>query len=232
MEMKSRGMTLTELVVYMALSSMVLGLIVSLFTVAKRTQRHTYTQFLMGGRLASAVRVVKQDLKSTALSSIRVFPDGSGGDPGMSLISAYDSKGKFTLGSYGSPLWQKHVYYHLDKNGLLVRWKKELSQKDGLPVQGLANPSELAGDKHPLTEGLLPPNVQVGDFQEATPFGGFEVGFVRRTQGKDTVVTQNPRDSKDFESHTRLVQVTFHTLEDQGKNPTYSRLVVRVCPRY
>ncbi len=224
------GFTLIEMVVYFGISVVALGVIVSLFTVAQRTQRQTYSQYLVGGSLSSTVRLLRRELQATALASIQVYPQ-DGGSPGLSCASAYDSDGKFTVNGYGVPHWQKHVFYSLGENGSLSRWKKDIPEPNLLPVKALALPSDLGTDGSSIMSGLLPANKAVEGIHEASKFGGFEVSFVRRTDGEDTLTQVNPTDSTDYDSHTRLVQVTIRTLEDRSQ-PDFSEITFRVCPRY
>ena len=65
MEMR-RGTTLIEIVIYFGLSVVALGIIVSMFTVAQRTQRQTYSQYLVGGSLSSTIRLIRRELQATA----------------------------------------------------------------------------------------------------------------------------------------------------------------------
>lgn len=226
-----RGFTLVELIVYFMLSALVIGLMVSMFTVAKRTQQHTSAQYLVGGPIASTIRLLRRELQATALTSIQVYPGNTGTErPGMSCVSAYDTDGKFTLGDYGTPKWQKHVFYTLNEKGALERWSQEFTDKNFLPQLATTMPSARVDGGKSLLHGLLLPNKEVKDVQAATPFGGFEVAFVRRTNGVDSLDYTNPAKSKDYANHTRLVEVILRTQAD--RNPTFSEVRFRVCPRY
>lgn len=225
------GFTLIEIIVYCGLSALALGIIVSLFAVAQRTQQQTYSGYLVGGSLASTVRLLRNELQSTALASIQAYPEAGGGSPGMSCSSAYDKDGKFTINGYGVPLWQKHVFYHLDNSGALFRWKQAIDKPTLLPTPSTTLPSTLATDGSSIMSGLLPPNKAVDKFYPGSKFGGFEVNFVRRTNGVDSLTQVNPAKSKDYDTHTKLVQVTLRTFEDRS-NPDFSELSFRVCPRY
>ena len=102
-----RGFTLIEIVIYFGLSAMALGVLVSMFIIASRTQQQTYSQYLVGGSLSSTVHLLRRELQATALSSIKVYSDGT---PGFSCASAYDSEGNFSVNGYGAPNWKKHVF--------------------------------------------------------------------------------------------------------------------------
>lgn len=228
MEISKRGMSLIELVVYCAVSAVVVGMVTSLYIVLNRTQQHTYAQYLMGSRISSAIRVLRRDLQATALSSIQAYPDQAA----LSFVSAYDADGNFTLGDYGSPHWQKHVYYNLNNKGELTRWASPITDKNYLPLPASSDPASVQGDAKGLTEGLVPPNEAVMGLHEPTPYGGFEINFVRRENGVDSLSKINPKDSEDFETHTKLVEVTMKTVEGSSTEPIYSSLKFRVCPRY
>lgn len=229
---RARGATLIELVIYFGLSALALGLIVSIFKVAQRTQQQTYSQYLVGGKLSSTIRLLRRELQATALASISVYPDDTGtGQPGLSCVSAYSEEGEFVVSGYGVPDWQKYVYYSLGNNGSLSRWKGSLPEGQVLPVPSVTLPSELGSDGSSIMPGLLPPNQDVGDFHSASPFGGFEVSFLRLENGRYTTTQVNPANSTDYENHTRLVQVTLRTYEERSQ-PDFSEITFRVCPRY
>ena len=79
--------------------------------------------------------------------------------------------------------------------------------------------------------GLLPVSQAVGEFYPGSTYGGLELSYVRREDRQDSLSKVNPRDSEDYESHTRLVEVTLRTFEDRS-DPDYSEITFRVCPRY
>lgn len=226
-----RGFTLIEMVIYFGLSAVALGLIASIFAVAQRTQRQTYSQYLVGGSLSSTIRLLRRELQATALSSIQVYPESGGTSPGLSCASAYDQDGKFTVNGYGVPKWDKNVFYNLDDKGSLARWTKTMNEQNLLPNRATDPASDLGGDRSStIMSGLLPPNTTVEDFYPASPVGGFEVNFVRRDNGVDSLSRVNPSDSDQYDTHTRLVEVTLRTYDERQHN--FSEISFRVCPRY
>lgn len=225
------GFTLIEIVVYCGIASLVLGIIVSMFKIAGRTQQQTYSQYLVGGSLASTIRLLRNELQSTALASIKAHPEAGGTAPGLSCVSAFDKDGKFTVNGYGVPLWQKHVFYHLGSDGSLSRWQQPIQDPNMLPAPSATLPSQLGSDGRSVMSGLLPPNKAAASYYPSTKFGGFEINFVRRTNGDDSLSQVNPADSKDYATHTRLVQVTLRTFEERSE-PDFSEISFRVCPRY
>lgn len=227
---KSGGFTLIELIIYFGISALALGVIVSLFALAQRTQRQTYGQYLVGGSLSSTIRLMRRELQATALASVKLYPNPDG-NPGLSCASAYDQKGEFSINAYGVPNWQKHVFYHLNNDGSLVRWSKPMATLNFLPHATDTSPSAVESDARSIMSGTLPPNTSVANFHPGTKFGGLEVSFVRRNKGVDTLSQVNPADSKDYESHTRLIEVTLRTYEERSE-PDFSEVTFRVCPRY
>lgn len=228
---RGRGFTLIEMVVYFGIASLALGVIVSLFKIAGRTQQQTYSQYLVGGSMASTIRLLRNELQSTALASVQAYPEAGGTAPGLSCVSAFDLDGKFTVNGYGVPKWQKHVFYHLGSNGSLTRWQQPIAKPNLLPTPTSTLPSQLGSDGRSIMSGLLPPNKAAASYYPSTPFGGFEVNFVRRTNGTDSLTQVNPTKSKQYSSHTRLIEVTLRTFEDRGE-PDFSEITFRVCPRY
>lgn len=225
---RMRGFTLVELIVYFGLSVIVLGLLFSMFTVAKRTQQHTYSQYLVGGPIASTIRLIRRDLQATALTSIQVHQDANE-RPGLSFVSAYNNEGTFVIGDYGTPRWQKHVAYHLNEKNALVRRTQEIADKDYLPRPSTLPPSAMTGGRAVL-HGLLAPNRSVENVQPATSYGGFEVGFVRRGTTGESIHPTNPAKSTDYPSHTRLLEVTLRTSGE--RDSSFAEIRFRVCPRY
>jgi type II secretory pathway pseudopilin PulG len=226
MAMNRRGFTLIELVIYFGLAVVTLGVVLSMFTLAQRTQRQTYSQYLVGGSLSSTIRLIRRELQVTALSSIK----NEEGVPGFSCASAFDGDGKFTVNGYGVPHWQKHVYYQLDDTAL-IRWSKDIPNANLLPSPSDTNLANANGDGRSVMSGLLPANTAVGEVYAGSPYGGLEINYVRRENGEDSLSNTNPRDSQDYELHTRLVDVTLRTFEDRSQ-PDFSEITFRVCPRY
>jgi type II secretory pathway pseudopilin PulG len=221
-----RGFSLIELVIYFGLSVVTLGVVVSMFTVAQRTQRQTYSQYLVGGSLSTTIRLIRRELQLTALSSIM----NEEGTPGFSCASAFDGDGKFSVNGYGVPDWQKHVYYQLDDTAL-IRWSKDIPNANLLPSPSATSLGEADGNGRAVMSGLLPAGKAVGEVFEGSAYGGLEINYVRRENGEESLSKTNPRDSQEYDSHTRLVEVTLRTFEDRSE-PDFSEITFRVCPRY
>lgn len=228
MALRHRGFTLIELIVYFALSAAALGILVALITVLRRTGDHTYGQYLVSGNMATAVRMIRKDLQATALASVTAY-DGSTGRSGFSCVSAYDTNGQFTLGLYGTPHWQKYVYYLLGTDGNVRRASTEIVNKNYLP--GLAPAPPASMEDKVLMFDVLAPHKAVDKWQPATPAGGFDVGFVRRKGADEALSYTNPRDSTKPAENTRLIEVTLRIFEEKA-GPNFLELKFRVAPRY
>lgn len=227
-----RGFTLMEIIVYCALSIAALVVLISMVRVIQRTGDHTYASYLVSGNMATTIRMIRKELQTTSLASITTYGATSGEAPGFSCVSAYDDDGEFKLGSYGTPHWQKHVYYTLNSEGVITRSTSDIADKNYIPTLAPnTSPTPSPGGKaRSLMHDALPPNKAVGTHHAASSYGGLEVGFVRRNGATETVVPQNPRDSANPEQNTRLLQVTLRTLEESG--PNFMEVKFRVHPRY
>ena len=251
MRHRHRGFTMIELVVYFALSSIVLLTLVGIFKISNRSQQATYSSYLVGGRTYSALSVLRRDLQNTALSAIEAYPQkGSSSEPpGMSCPSPFgfsgDEKGQLQISPHGSPDWQKMVHYTVQKTsgkvGSLLRWSSEFKPDNFLPERAPGLPSAIQGDQgNALLEDVLLANqavTGVGEGGQYTtgPAGGFEIQFVRREggeAGEESLSSANPR-GEDARGNTRLVQATLRILRDQkSSEPTLYVLKIRACPRY
>lgn len=239
MKKQQRGMTLTELIVYMALAVLAGVLIWAFQSITRSSQQSTTASYLVSGATETCIQWIRQDVNEAALASIRVYP-GEGDEteaPGMSMVSnrafAQENRGKPLVNSWGAPLWDKHVLYSLQteagKNtGNLVRWEREIPTKNLLPISSEVLPSVLGTDNSRVVlRDVLAPNVtveRVGPEGSTTSdeFGGFRSQFVRRLGGSDgeEVLTSinpsagNPRDN------TRLLEFELKIL--QGDKDYYS----------
>lgn len=247
----SKGATLIELVIYFALSTLVVMTIASVFRIAKSTQQATYSSYLMSGRTYSALTILRRDLQNTALSAITSYPNSSdnGEAPGMSCPSPFgaegERKGELHVNPYGSPEWKKTIHYTVQKKGnhvgALLRWSKKIETTDLLPLKGTLSPSQVEGDQGKgLLEDVLLANQSISGVGEngqytTGPEGGFSVRFVRRQGGEDgpeSLSAENPS-TQAASGNTRLVDVTLKILRDEKRSqPSLYVLKLRACPRY
>lgn len=133
-----RGYSLTELVVYMFIASMMLTIIVTIFLFMSRSFSHTAASYDVQREIQTGTEMLRQDLSQTSLNSIVVYPSGTGTSPsGVSMISAQQEvkeTGKpprryFKMSDYGTPEWGEHIFY-------VVLERPPLKQEIGTPFQG------------------------------------------------------------------------------------------------
>ena len=138
-----------ELTVYMFLFTIATGVVIALFNSTRTMSQHTTASYLVNGNTDTAIRWLRQDLKETALASLRVT---TAPRPGASMVSARSlalgTRNKLLVNKHGAPQWEKHVFYTLEptggKVGNLVRWERELDVKNLLP-----SPSTIAPISRP-----------------------------------------------------------------------------------
>ena len=196
--MKRRGMTLIELLVTAALASMILGLIVSLFILARRTSAVTLANYFLSKETETALHYVRRDLQMTALPSITSYPLllGSGAAsseaPGMSMATALDpdDMGKLKINDKGYPEWGSYVFYTLTREGngptgSLVRWVQKGSPLNQIPEPTSILPSARQGSSRVILRQVLLPQQTLPGLASSTrtdQFGGFRLSFVRQPQ--------------------------------------------------
>lgn len=237
MAMSRRGHTLIELVIYFFLSVAAGLIVLQLFLLAQRSGDRAYATYLVSGNMATTIRMIRKELQATSLASVTSYGSTAGQAPGFSCVSAYDDKGEFQLGAYGTPHWQKHVYYTLDNKGAISRWTTDIADKNFLPTLAAAPGAPDASTGKVLMQDALPPNQAVGSSKDpdkwhpASSYGGLEVGFLRRDNASETVVPENPRDSTEPEKNTPLIQVIVRLFEAE-RGPNFMEIKFRVAPRY
>ena len=74
MRYQQRGMTLTELVVYMALAVLATVLLWALQKVTMTARNATTSNYLVNGQTETCVDWIRQDINETALTSVLVYP--------------------------------------------------------------------------------------------------------------------------------------------------------------
>ena len=233
---QQRGMTLMELVVYMFLAVLACVLLWSFQQITRSTQQASTATYLVNGETDTCIDWIRQDVNETALASIQVYPSTgeSTEAPGISMVSnrafADDEKGKLLVNKWGAPLWDKHVLYTLDysageQTGNLVRWEREIANKNLLPVLSETLPSVGVMDTgRVVLRDVLAPNVTVDrvgpEGQIVTDeFGGLRAQFIRRiggSDGEEVLTTVNPT-SGNPRDNTRLLEFELKILQD-GKN--------------
>jgi type II secretory pathway pseudopilin PulG len=250
MALNRKGMTMIELVIYIALAAVVAIVSGSLFVLAKRSTENTNANYFLNADAETAVSWLRRDLQQSCLATIQNYPHTlSSQAPGISFCSALqpDDVKRLDVGDNGNPKWRNHVYYTLqpvrDKVGKLVRWSQPTAA-NSLTVPTLAPllPSAIvSSSSRTIHNRVIMPNQELygvgnpdGKIDE---HGGFRLQFVRRTEPRlsdenPAIVSARPG-SSDFRGNTRLVQVElkFFTSTSSGK-PSFYSLRFRVCPLY
>ncbi len=154
--LRNSGFTLVELMIYMFLSIIVLGIITTTFVYISDAYNRTSSAFDVQRRVETGIEQVRRDLSQTSLNSIQVYPKSGDRKPGVSMITAcqeekvstHRSQDSFTMSQYGVPKWWGHVFYTViprepqpgevgtdfqGKLGSLVRWTLPLDDKDSPP---------------------------------------------------------------------------------------------------
>ncbi|MFA5506436.1 MAG: type II secretion system protein [Vulcanimicrobiota bacterium] len=230
-----RGMTLTELIIYMALAVLACVLLWSFQKITFGTRQASAATYLVNGETETCINWIRQDVNETALASIQLYPsEGSPSEaPGMALVSnrAYSEelRGKPLVNNWGAPRWDKHVLYTLDipsgaQTGQLVRWEREIAPKNLLPVLAEVLPSTFTDRSRVVLRDVLAPHTTVEKVGregriETDEFGGFRSQFVRRvggSGGEEVLTTVNPT-AGNPRDNTRLLEFELKILED-GKN--------------
>lgn len=247
--MRRRGFTLMEIAVYAFLLVLAGAAVAGIFAVTRQTSHSTTSSYLVTGSAETAMRWLREELRETALASIRVSPEDGGEEtPGLSFVSARafgdSARGELLVNRYGAPQWDKHVFYTLETEaghnvGKLVRWEQEIAEKNLLPVPSTLAPSSPTGgaERRVVLHNVIAPNVTVeaqgGDIT-SDKFGGFRAQFIRRsggTDGEESLTSVNPTFGNP-QDNTRLLEVELKILQERGYNPNYYTIRFRVTPMH
>ncbi len=135
---RTKGYSLTELIVYMFIASMMLTVIVVIFIFMSRSYSHAEASYDVQREIQTGFETIRQDLSQTSLNSIVVYPSGTETNmSGVSMISAQQEvkldgeppRRFFKMSDYGTPEWGEHIFYTV-----LLRAPKK--QEIGTPFQG------------------------------------------------------------------------------------------------
>lgn len=110
------GFTLMEMVIYMLLVTLILGIVYRMAVLNRRQMERPASSFRLQEGVLLAHRLLRQDLEETDIHTIRIFPDASNPKepPGISIASPRSLEdGAFRCSPTGAPLWQKIIYYTL-----------------------------------------------------------------------------------------------------------------------
>jgi len=238
-------MTMIELTIYMFLFTLATGVVIALFNTTRTMSQNTTASYLVNGNTDTAIRWLRQDLKETALTSLRVTTTPQ---PGASMVSARSiapgTRGKLLVNKHGAPQWEKHVFYTLEptggKTGNLIRWERELDLKNLLPSPSSIAPNAIEGNvRRVVLGGVVVPGAKLegaGSHANVTAgaAGGFRVQFIRRAGGDDgteTKTNDNPKVGSPADN-TRLVETELQIYRENGSRPDYYAITFRVAPTY
>lgn len=232
-----------EMIVYMGLAVLLLALMTAFFRISRRQYEAASSSSLIGQEASLALQWLKRDLQETALSTIRITLEGSKnpGMPSMSFIASGkdDEHRSFSVSRFGTPEWNRHVFYNLSRDGEISTWTRPLvSLTDPtrfLPRPSSADPSDQDGADNGkiLLREIMQPNQQItidakdANFPKMTQWGGFKPGFVvYDTEGEEHLVAQNPAQiSETFSSDPGASVLTLDGVSIPIADLTTTRLV-------
>jgi len=244
---RTRGYTLMEMVVYMALFAITGLLLATIFHVSKRAQQSTTASYVVSGQTDTTMRFLRQDLQETVLTSVY---SNTTPFPYVSMCSARELQTdaripeRLLISEYGVPRWRKHVYYGLKPGGAqvtsLMRWEVEITNDTRLP-QVAPPPTTIPRDARAVLHNVLQPNQTVTDLPGFSPpgaWGGFRAQFVRRAGGErgvETMANLGPSyNQAAAQDNTRLVEVEMQILDNELRvaGTNFYSVRMRVCPQY
>jgi len=238
------GMTYIELIIYVALSAVVMAVAGSLFMLAKRSSENTNANYFLSSDTETAVAWLRRDLQQCCLATLQSTPQG------ISMASALDPQEvrRIDVNQDGHPNWRNHVYYTLqprDKTvARLIRWSQARPADSlTLPVLAPAKPQDVVkATSRTIHTRVLMPNQQlygVGNPDgKIDAYGGLHLQFVGRTgpQAEDVLSDVNPAVTSaqgNIQGDTRLVQMELKFFISTGTGkPSFYSLRFRVCPLY
>lgn len=245
---RQRGMTLTELIIYFTLTVLAGVLLWNFQKIAATSHTTASASYLVSGETETCTDWIRRDINETALASVQVFPEVENGveKSGMSFVSNRpmdsDRRGELLVNSWGAPQWEKHVLYVLDvepgeRSGNLVRWEKEIADKNLLPVLCDVLPSSVARqNQRVVLRDVLAPNTSVnhagdGGSLSSDAFGGFRAQFIRRENGsggEESLTSVNPTDGNP-RHNTRMMEFELKILQDERSKPNYFEIRFRAA---
>lgn len=160
---RNKGMSLMELLVYLAIAVVLLVAAYMMLSFARSTATQASSGFAMGQDTAMALARLRQDLQESSLQSLRFFRTQERAQ--ISMVSARDGTGQFQITPYGVPNWSGRVCYELgaaDASGLAPLIRAEVTatfpNRCPLPAQALL---DLTGSR----QQVVVPSVLAPDYE-------------------------------------------------------------------
>jgi prepilin-type N-terminal cleavage/methylation domain-containing protein len=246
--MSRRGFTLIEVLIASFIGLLVLGGVLALFSATAKDVDRAEASYGLEDLLVTAIKPLQTDLRYTTLASVASYPqdNSSTSGQGVSLVSAdpLGEMGKLQISRFGTPAWQKHVFYTLvsdtSKTGEshLVRYEQALPKGDfvlvssHLPYDLPTTNTERIIAKQVLKSGYSLKPKAGGDVtlaQDKSSKGGFQVQFLQ-TDGTTTSVNPTANDDPTKTTGVLVVNLTLIETSDLGKVSALP-FEFRVAPR-
>lgn len=241
--MRCQGFTLVEMLVYICLSVMVLGVIYSVFVSGRRHYEAASSSYLVSREAETALRWLRSDLQQASLASLRVYPNKQrpNAAPCISMASPRNLENSVQLTHLGAPNWSSFVYYSLERDGKLVR-RMEDHDFQGRPTASVKEPgSVVTGNKQRvILHGVSQPLTELQGLGKLSQRGGFDLQFIRRLDNGEEFLTEwNPSQVSNGEvalegANTKLLQllITVEMANFRRSKKSYVQLPIRVMPRH
>jgi len=244
----NKGVSLVEVLTASAIVLLIIVVITAAMRVGQSTQRQTDGLAGLSGEMLTVSKMLRDDLKSTALTSIVVYDTV----PSVSMASVGDTEktNRFAAGN-----WKTHIFYVLKESernksrgtSRLIRWVDPEARSSLYPLPSKVIPWNISekGRKKVVARNVLSKGWVVsgksGDFQlrsERGAPGGFVPQFIRRgSDGEREYSIHNPgkfsdRDEFGWSSgNTSLVSVQLHLVETGARTMNSLELELKVQPR-
>jgi type II secretory pathway pseudopilin PulG len=237
-----QALSIIELLVYMAISSVVLTVIIMLFNASGRSYDKAAQSYILTEQALSGYRTLQTDLRETSLSSIVLEEDG------FTMISArsLDDPGRFVISRYGVPEWSSYIRYRFGPEGDKKNHYKlgrEIITPSKAPIVPLPYNTSITGEvqkQRVVINGLLPPGKSVQQKERryelvdaADSPGGARLSFLRTNSiGELTTSQVHPADGNP-KGNTQMVKIElkFFGYSEETGHLDYAEVELVVTPR-
>lgn len=238
----TRGFTIIELLVYMAIAGVVMTTIMLLFKASGRTYDKAAQSYILTQQALAGYRALQTDLRETSLGSIVLEEDG------ISMISArsLDDPGRFLISRFGVPEWTGYIRYRFQPEGdkknhyCLSRELIGAKTPPVLPLPLESGPDDDVKLQRVVINGLLPPGKAVSlkkngyemtDSKDSP--GGAQFSFLRKDSSGDLQPSQTHPCDGDPAGNTGMVRVElkFFGYSQETGHLDYAEVGLTVTPR-